>query len=192
MANENSEDVRRTIAEFDIKLVTDMREYETYRVDKIRDEHIAYARSGCDKIAEGRSLDWIVEQLILDAPFTGSDIKLVVEFMNYFLAEQGLPIRFDENCNVFVEGTEVIHVSAGEYFAATKAIYDADQNTYAKVLADKAGEILLNHNTLKVLPIIMGDIVADNLDTALVARHLNLYLAQHGSELAFDKYLVKI
>jgi hypothetical protein len=184
------EGVRRTTQEYDLKLVEDLRLYVIYREDYLRDSQIAYAKSGRDHIVEGYDLDWIVKQLLVQVPNNGADISIVTDLMNYFLREVELDIRFDQDCNVFVDGVEVIHTDAKEHFDAANAAHAETSESAMRYMAQRGGEMIINGFEPSIVKgIIAFDIVANLLDNALIAQYLNEYLGEHGSELRFDDYL---
>jgi len=190
METTQPEAVRRTTSESDMKASNDLRLYESIRADRERDDHIAYARDGRDKIVEGYSLEWVVEQLLSQVPSFGMDIALVVEYLNYFLKECGQNVRFDQNCNVYVDGVETIHTDAGDLFAEAKIIYDKWLDEMALNLARKGGELLINGLSFNYIKIaISGDIVWYKLNNTLVAHCLNEYLNEQGSTIKVDPYL---
>jgi len=189
----NPEGVRRKTEEYDIRFTQDLHLFEMYRDDHARDIQIAYAKDGRDHIVKGYPLDWVVEQLLVQVPVNRADIALVTQYLNHFLQEIELDIRFDQDCNVFVDGVEVIHTGAREHFVSAKAAHDEMLVAAAHRLAELGTQLIQNgHEPEMIKAVLTADIVVNGVDNVLVAQLLNSDLAELGIDIQFDKYLIVI
>jgi hypothetical protein len=188
------EGLRRVTAETDLKSMFDLHEFEARKSDLVRDAEIAYARSGRDKILEGYSIDWVLEQLMHVVPMYGKDPTFIAEMMNYFLRESGLTITFDKYFNVSDSGVVIKHSGAEEILAAMLEQKDERFDQGMRSLADSYGERFLKmastqDQSFKLLrQVLIIDVVDWVFDNGTVSQYLNEYFEAHGSLLRLDRY----
>jgi len=188
---EARDDIRRTIEEAGEDLHGDLRMYEAKRSDKIRDTHIAYARGASNQIVNGLPIEKAVEIMAYEIPYHDGDRLMIIDFLNHFLSNTDLAIRLDRNLNVY-DG-DVMTIPSGDsgaLLAEFQAKSDEDMHTLHQDFAKKLAARLIGGHTMEMLrPLVSADIIWDTMDTSIVAKYLNEYLAVGGSTLVFDRYL---
>lgn len=185
---------RRSIKEVDPQLIQDLREYETYKDDKIRDMHITYARSVIKNITEGMSLERVVEIVCVEAVYKSLDTEKLYGLLNYLSNESGLAIQFDARMNIYKDGELVVHSGVTNEALEELTMHRSEQASQTAMrLAKEAATRLLSGFSVDVLMVIIkADLVSDDLDSALVARYINDELIQAGSPLRFNQYLEQV
>lgn len=189
------EELRRSFTEdAPLDLVNDIRLYEEVRSNKIRDQHIAYAKSVSKALSDGESQEYVADCVTKEVPYAGMDITLTVQYLNYFLEHDGHNVRFDEFLNMTIDGEVIIASGAtAEHLMSYAASLQYDNEQQCKKLAEGYGQRMINGYSVElIMQFAKNDLVWESLDNALFAEQLNTYLEVHGSEIRFNQYLVQI
>lgn len=209
----NTEGLRRKPnVGYDLRQAGDLRLYEAERDDTDREAHIDFAREIYGLISENRSLELIASYAAIGIQELHLHVSSVVEFVNFFLGQDGHIIRLDNSLNVY-DGEQVIYefdnrTGINKWGEALPNREDSipiflENEKEVAVRVDRwclglaeaiypffaSGNRTAEELGRTVIPALAADIITSRFDTSVVVGYLNRLLEEGGVPYRLNRYL---